>query len=134
MSGNLVFKLQKDNKDTVMVDSKDDIIATSERDMTEKTGYISVKENGDYITLYAKGKEDSIKGKMMTVATITRLRRQRENTFYIYIHTVCSTLTMLILPTSYHSQEFSCPKPRKHISRDSSQICMWKVGMASMIL
>ena len=51
-----MFNLQRDllapSQETKMLDGKENIIATSERDRKEKTGFITVKENG--ITLPEK--------------------------------------------------------------------------------
>ena len=45
-----MFNLQRDllapSQETKMLDGKENIIATSERDRKEKTGFITVKENG----------------------------------------------------------------------------------------
>eukprot|EP00092_Neocalanus_flemingeri_P010846 GFUD01011678.1.p1 GENE.GFUD01011678.1~~GFUD01011678.1.p1 ORF type:complete len:239 (+),score=56.76 GFUD01011678.1:120-836(+) len=73
-SGKLVFSLQVDplstKGETELLDDKGKIIAACERELYEKTGYITVTENGT----------------KMVVATLTRLLRQKENTMYLYIH------------------------------------------------
>ena len=58
-----MFNLQRDllapSQETKMLDGKENIIATSERDRKEKTGFITVKENG--ITLPKKTQRNRIK-------------------------------------------------------------------------
>ena len=57
-----MFNLQRDllapSQETKMLDGKENIIATSERDRKEKTGFITVKENG--ITLPEKNRIKSV--------------------------------------------------------------------------
>ena len=84
-----------------MLDEKGKIIATCERERLEKTAYITVKENGEISVCSEKIDCEDISGTKLAVATITRLIRQKENTLYLYIHSVSCSLYLYINSVSY---------------------------------